>query len=69
MNERNLFSEASQEQDRPPDKPVGLLHSGSDTSRAAAERMVPVTSAQAARVFHFIVECGKEGATDHEVQA
>ncbi len=30
--------------------------------------MVPAATAQAARVFHFIAECGKEGATDHEVQ-
>ena len=67
MNERNLFSAGSQEQERPPDKPVGLPHSGSDTSREAAERMVPAATAQAARVFHFIAKCGNEGATDHEV--
>lgn len=50
-------------------KPIGLPHSGTDTSRKAAERMVPAATAQAARVFHFIAERGEEGATDHEVQA
>jgi hypothetical protein len=69
MTERSLFSVETQERDRPPEKPVGLPHSGSDTSREAAERMVSAASAQAARVFHFIAERGKEGATDHEVQA
>jgi len=69
MNERNLFTVGAEKQDRPPDKPVGLPHSGSDTSREAATRMVPAATAQAARVFHFIAERGKEGATDHEVQA
>lgn len=65
MEERTLFSAGVSEKDRPPDsgksRPVGLPHSGSDTSRAAAERMVPGASAQAARVFQFISKCGTEG--------
>lgn len=73
MQKRTLFPDESQVPDRPPDsgksRPVGLPHSGPDTSREAAERMVPGASAQAARVFQFISKCGKEGATDHEVQA
>jgi hypothetical protein len=68
MDERTLFTD-DQKPERPPAKPVGLPHSGSDTSREAAERMMPAATAQAARVFHFIAERGKEGATDHEVQA
>lgn len=68
MNERSLFSVETQERDRPPDKPVSLPHSGSDTSREAAKRMVPAATAQAVCVFHFIAKCGKEGATDHEIQ-
>jgi len=73
MQKRTLFPDESQVPDRPPDsgpsRPVGLPHSGTDTSRAAAERMVPGATAQAARVFQFLSKCGKEGATDHEVQA
>ena len=69
MEERTLFSKAIQERDRPPDKPVGLPHSGSDTSRAAAERIVPVASVQAARVLQAIVAAGPDGRTDHELQA
>ena len=72
MQKRTLFSDESQVPDRPPDsgrsRPVGLPHSGTDTSREAAERMVPGASVQAARVFQFISKCGREGATDHEVQ-
>lgn len=73
MQKRSLFSVEDSEPDRPPDsgksRPIGLPHSGSDTSREAAERMVPGASAQAARVFQFISKCGKEGATDHEIQS
>ena len=73
MEERTLFSQSNQERDRPPDpepsRHACLPHSGPDTSRAAAERICPVATAQAARVFHFIAQRGDEGATDHEVQA
>ncbi len=69
MNERSLFDDGQSDRDRPPDKPVGLPHNRTETSRRAAESMVPAAMAQAARVFHFIAECGEEGATDHEVQA
>ena len=73
MEKRTLFSVGDSEPDKPPDAgkshPVGLPHSGSDTSREAAERMVAGASAQAARVFQFISKCGEEGATDHEIQS
>lgn len=71
MNERSLFSQ--EKQDRPPDsgksRAVELPHNGTSTSKAAAKRMVPGASAQSARVYNFIAERGKEGATDHEVQS
>lgn len=73
MQERTLLSDEESERDRSPDpgksRPAGLPHSGPDTSRAAAERMVAGASAQVARVFQFISKCGKEGATDHEIQS
>ncbi|NQV27747.1 MAG: hypothetical protein HQ518_25645 [Rhodopirellula sp.] len=72
MNERTLFEQGIQDQDRPPDskqsRPVGLPHNRTATSKAAAVSMRPAAIAQAARVYHFIAEQGNEGATDHEVQ-
>ena len=67
--ERTLFSTVNQKRDRPPDRPVGLPHSGPDTSREAAKRIVPVASVQAVRVFQAIAAAGPDGRTDHELQA
>lgn len=72
MQKRTLFPDESQLPDRPPDsgkpRPVGVPNSGSDTSRQAAERIVPVASVQAVRVFQAIAAAGSEGRTDHELQ-
>jgi hypothetical protein len=57
------------ERDKRRNRLVGVPHNGTDTSHAAAERITPVAISQAARVFHFIAQCGDEGATDHEVQS
>ena len=49
--------------------PVGIPHSGTDTSRAAARRMSPLASAMTARVFRFIASRADHGATDFDTQA
>ena len=43
-------------------------HSGSATSRAAAESIRPEAGTLSAAVFAFIVGAGKRGATDGEIQ-
>ena len=48
---------------------VGLPHSGTDTSREAAQSMTLVAAANTARVLLFIADQGENGATDFEVQA
>lgn len=70
-SETNARSAAHEDKgrDKRKNRPVGVPHNGTETSRAAAERITPVAISQAARVFHFIAQCGDEGATDHEVQA
>lgn len=44
-------------------------HSGSATSRAAAESIRPEAGTLSAAVFAFIVGTGERGATDHEIQS
>jgi hypothetical protein len=44
-------------------------HSGSETSRAAAQRIKPLTGALRKEVLRFIAERGDAGATDHEIAA
>lgn len=74
MSQRPLFPDESDEQPdaRPPEasrsRVYGVPHSGSQTSRNAAERIAPVATAQAARVFHAIAAAGADGRTDHELQ-
>lgn len=69
MEESTLFPDGIQNRDRPPDKPVGLPHNGTTTSKAAAVSMLPAATAQAARVFHSIAVAGEAGMTDHELQS
>ena len=43
-------------------------HSGSATSKAAAEAIRPEAATLSAEVFGFIISTGERGATDHEQQ-
>ena len=62
-------SHEDEERKKRKNRPVGVPYNGTDTSRAAAERITPVAITQAVQVFQFIAQCGVEGATDHEIQA
>jgi len=43
-------------------------HSGSETSRAAAEYIEPMAKSLKAQVYRYILKCGTDGATDHEIR-
>lgn len=60
----------SEDSAKPVDVPfVGIPHSGTDTSRAAAREMSPLASTLNLRVFRFIVDRSDDGATDFDIQA
>jgi hypothetical protein len=48
---------------------VGLPHSRTETSKGAAESMVPRSAKQRQRVWEFIHERGGYGATANEIEA
>lgn len=66
---KNAARSDRQQTERSKAGPVGVPHSGTETSRQAAERITPAASAQAARVLVYIAQRGDAGATDHELQA
>ena len=63
MTERTLFP--ADDLDKPPEP---LPHSGSPTSKAAADSMKPLAGQQRERVRQFFVECGQHGATQQEAE-
>ena len=64
MTERTLFPD--DDPGKLPDKP--LPHSGSTTSKAAAESMKPHAGQQREQVRRFFTDCGELGATQQEVE-
>lgn len=60
MSQLDLFGQPP----KPPDPP----HSGSATSRAAAEQIRPNAETLRAKVLEYIEQRGQRGATDQEMQ-